>query len=271
MRPVAVVGNLTLDRRGAGPLRPGGGPFHAARALRLLERPAILVVRCSEGDRPALLPPLVSLGLPVHWRPAARTAIFGIDYAGEERRLEVESLGSPWSLEDAAWASRLLSGSDWVHVAPLSRSDFGPAALAALARGRRLSLDGQGLVRVPREGPLELDADFDRSLLESVSILKLSEEEALVAAGGLEERALLALGVPEVVVTLGSRGAIVLADGLAERIPARALPATSIDPTGAGDAFAASYLVARAGGSGPPGAARWASGVVQGLLGGRLR
>ena len=43
------------------------------------------------------------------------------------------------------------------------------------------------------------------------------------------------------------------------------------DPTGAGDAFGAAYLVARADGNGPVGAARRASGVVADLLSGRLR
>ncbi|MFN2468997.1 MAG: carbohydrate kinase family protein [Gaiellaceae bacterium] len=266
MRPVAVLGNLALDRRDAGPLRPGGGPFHAARALRALGRRSLLVVRCAAGDRPALLPPLVSLGLPVHWREAERTAVFDIGYEGERRHLTVEAVGSPWNAEDAAWAGEVLAGVDWVHVAPLLRSDFGVDALAALARGRRLSLDGQGLVRVPASGPLSLDADYDPALLRSVSILKLAEEEALVAAGGVDEEALRELGVPEVVVTLGSRGAIVCAGGPAELIPTRALPPGSVDATGAGDAFAAAYLVARAGGSAPPAAARSAAAVVSGVL-----
>ena len=213
MRPVAVVGNLALDRRDRGPLRPGGGPFHAGRALRALGRRSLLVFRSAAGDRPALLPPLV-----------------------------------------------------WVHVAPLLRPDFGVDTLAALARGRRLSLDGQGLVRAPASGPLSLGAEYDPASLRSVSILKLSEEEAFVAAGGLEEPALRELGVPEVVVTLGSRGAIVCADGPAELITTRALPPESVDATGAGEAYAAAYLVARAGGSAPPAAARSAAAVVSDVL-----
>jgi 2-dehydro-3-deoxygluconokinase len=72
--------------------------------------------------------------------------------------------------------------------------------------------------------------------------------------------------VPEVVVTLGSRGSIVFADGLAEHVPARPVAG---DPTGAGDSFAAVYLAARAGGAPPVAAARRATSVVADLLAGR--
>ena len=111
-----------------------------------------------------------------------------------------------------------------------------------------------------------MNADYDPALLEHVSILKLAEEEAMLVAGGTDERSLRALGVPEVVVTLGSRGAIVLADGLAEHVRARPVVA---DPTGAGDFFAAAYLAARAGGAAPLGAARRATAVAGDILAGR--
>src|SRR5206468_93853 len=78
-------------------------------------------------------------------------------------------------------------GIDWVHVAPLARSDFPVETLAELARGRRLSLDGQGLVRPAEIGPLRLDGGYDPALLRAVTVLKLAEEEALLLADGLDE------------------------------------------------------------------------------------
>jgi sugar/nucleoside kinase (ribokinase family) len=266
VRPVAVLGNLSLDRIGGATPTPGGGPFHCARMLRVLNRPALVVARCAAADRPLLLPPLIRLGVPVLWRDAPATAQFTIDYDGDERRMVVTTLGEPWTAADIAFAE--LRDVRWLHVAPLARSDFPPETIAALARGRRVSLDGQSLVRPARTGPLELDADYDPELLRSVSILKLAEEEALALVGDTSEQALRTLGVAEVVVTLGSRGSIVLADGLAEHVPVSAVP--EANPTGAGDAFAAAYLVARVGGMQPPAAARWASGAVAGLLSGRL-
>jgi len=76
--------------------------------------------------------------------------------------------------------------------------------------------------------------------------------------------------VAEVVVTLGSRGSLVLARGRLERVTARPLKGR-VDPTGAGDAFAAAYLAGRAGGQSPVASARRATALVGGLLGGRAR
>jgi sugar/nucleoside kinase (ribokinase family) len=266
MRAVAVLGNLALDRIDGGPPRPGGGPFHAARALRALNRPALVVARCAAADKPDFLHPLVRLGLPVVWRDAPSTTRFAIEYRGDERRMAIDDPGAAWQPADADLGIAL-ARVDWIHLAPLTRADFPAETLERLARGRRLSFDGQGLVRLARTGPLELDAEYDPEILRFVSILKLAEEEAHVLVGEPTEAALRDLGVPEIVVTLGSRGSIVYADGLAEHIPTREIVDPA--PTGAGDAFAAAYLVARSGGFSPPAAARWASGVVGGLLAGR--
>src|SRR5262249_61512725 len=158
---------------------------------------------------------------------------------------------------------RALRRVEWVHVAPLLRDDFPPETLERLARRRRLLLDGHGLVRARRVGPLALDADFDQELLRHVSILKLAEEEARTILGDADLEELRVLGVPEVVVTFGSGGSLVLTRDAAVRLTAR--PARG-DPTGAGDAFSVAYLNARAGGHRPISAARRASALVSALL-----
>ena len=114
---------------------------------------------------------------------------------------------------------------------------------------------------------MQLDADYDHELLRSVSILKISDEEAELLVDGYDERALGRLGVPEVVVTLGSHGCIVYADGVAELVRAHAVQ--SADPTGAGDTFATAYLAARSGGAAPISAARRAGALVTDFLSGR--
>ena len=266
VQPVAIVGHLARDRIAGGPPRVGGGAFHCARALRVIGREAVIVTKIPPRER-RLLDGVVRLGVPVLFRPADSMPGFGIDYDGDARTMTVDSLGDPWTPEDArGWVAEALRGVAWAHVAPLGRSDFPAETLAALARGRRLSLDGQGLVRAPVVGPLTVDADYDPEILRHVSILKLSEEEAAVVVGGIDEQALRALGVPEVIVTLGPRGSIVYADGLAEHVPARPVVC---DPTGAGDFYAAAYLAARAGGAAPVAAARRATAVARDLLAGR--
>jgi sugar/nucleoside kinase (ribokinase family) len=264
VRPLAVVGNLSRDLAD-GQARPGGAPFYAARALRVLGRPAIVVVKGADADRRFLLPPLVRLGLPVLWRSGESTAAFSFRYDGDRREMVVEELGPSWTPEDL----RGLERAKWVHVGALARSDFPPATLAALARERMVSFDGQGLVRPDRTGPLELDPAYDPEVLRHVSVLKLAEDEALALVGEPDADALRALEVPEVVVTLGSRGSLVLAEGRLERVSARPVDGR-VDPTGAGDAFSAAYLVSRAAGYAPAAAARRATALVAGLLGRRL-
>jgi len=251
---IALIGNLSRDLLSGKPPRTGGGSFHGARALQRLRVPARVVARCAVEDRAALVPPLVRLGTPVRYVPGAATATFAMSYDGDVREMHVESLGDTWlpgDLPDLPPAVR------WVHVAPLARSDFPAETLAALARRRRVSLDGQGLVRAPETGPLHLDANFDPDVLRHLWVLKLADEEAEVI-GDVDR-----LPVKEIVVTHGSRGSTVYFGGRREDIPARAIDA---DPTGAGDAFATAYVVGRNAGFGPAGAARRATAVVASLL-----
>jgi sugar/nucleoside kinase (ribokinase family) len=144
-----------------------------------------------------------------------------------------------------------------VHVAPLARGEWPVETIAALARRRRVSFDGQGLVRVPEIGPLRLDDDFDREILRHIWVLKLADEEAEVLGDPA------ALGVREVLLTHGSRGSTIYYGGTSEHVPARAV---GTDPTGAGDAYATAYVVARNAGFAPVGAARRATAVVASML-----
>lgn len=265
---LAVVGHTTRDLVDSRPPRPGGAPLYAARALRALGEPAVVVTRCAEADR-GLLEPLRATGLPVVWRPEAQSAVFRLEYREGGREVAIEALGEPWTPEDArGWLGEALAEADWVHAGALWRGDFPPETLAELRCGRRLSLDGQGLVRPGRVGPVEPDAGFDPAALAHVDVLHLSESEAAVLGLALDERSLRSLGVPEIVVTLGERGSVVFAGEIAELVPARALE--RVDPTGAGDAFTAAYVVARRRGHAPASAARRATTLVHGLLSGKL-
>ena len=260
---MAVIGNLARDVVDGGRPRPGGGPFHCARGLRLLSTPAQIVTKlAAEDDR--LLHGLFALGVPVSWRPASSTSTFALDYVGQVRTTTLVELGEPWTPEDAlGWVGRALVGVPWVHAAPLARSDFPAETVAALARGRRLSLDAQGLVRPARTGVLDPDAEYDPAILEHLTVLKLAEEEAEVVLDRVDRASIEALGVPEVLLTLGPRGSILYARGEERRI--RCHPVDR-NPTGAGDAFTATYVAARAAGRPPFAAAVSATRLVVALL-----
>jgi sugar/nucleoside kinase (ribokinase family) len=265
VRPLAVIGPLARDVVDGGAERIGGGPWYAGRALRALRQQAIVVAKCGNAERPSYLRRLAALGLPVSLAAAGETTSFSFRYDADGRReMRVEAIGEPWSEGDEP--ERLLRRVEWVHIAPLLRGDFPPEALERIARRRRVLFDAHGLVRVRRVGLLALDGEFDRALLRHVSILKLAEEEAHAILGSGELEELRALGVPEIVVTFGAGGSLVITRDSAEHVPAR--PSTG-EPTGAGDAFSVAYLGARAGGHRPSSAARRASALVTALLGNR--
>lgn len=258
MPRLALVGNLSHDLVDGGPPRIGGAPIHCGRALRALGTRATILARCAREDEREFRRGFARLGLPVTLVPGKTTTTFAFHYEGDRRIMRVEHVGDDWSEDDVQAVPR----GAFVHAAPLLRGDFPATTLAALARGRRLSLDGQGLTRVRATGPLQLEAD-DLGLLQHVSILKLAEEEAEALTGGIEPDALASLGPPEVVVTFGSNGSLVVANGRATHVRARHVDA---DPTGSGDAFAAAYLAGRASGLNPVAAAQRATALVRALL-----
>src|SRR5688572_15256832 len=270
MSAVAVVGSLCRDVVSGSAPRPGGAVFHAARALGRIDVPARIVARCGAADTELLVPPLEALGLPVAFRPGASTASFEFHYEGDHRVMHVSSVGDPWTVGDVTgWVHDALGDAVWVQVGALLRTDFEAPALAALAGvGRQLLVDAQGLVRVARPGPLARDAEVDPAILGTLRALKLNEDEARILAGGTEPERLRALGVPEVVVTFGSAGALVVTETHAERIaPVDVGPVG--DPTGAGDAFSAVYVAHRARGADPVEAGRAANTAAAELVAAR--
>jgi len=268
MPSVAVVGNLARDVVDRGSPTPGGCPRFAIDAFRQLGRGGQVVTRFRSEDAALFGPLLDEPTASVTVLPASATSGFSLDYAGEEREMAVTAVGETWRPVDA---EAIDADVRWIHVAPLLRSDFPPETLAALATGRRLSLDGQGLVRVPTVGRLEVDAGYHPGVLGHVTTLKLNEEEARIVADGPFDRETAArLGVPEVLLTLGSHGAVLFTAAGETFVPA-ARPVLGVHTTGAGDVFMVGYATARADGAGPVDAARSASELVADLLEERRR
>lgn len=261
---VAVLGNLSVDLVNDDPPSPGGCPTFAGVALARLGDCALLVTRGAPHELPLFDGMLAALRVPHVVLPASTTSSFGLRYTGDDDRvLSVEAIGPDWTGADVAGLGEAL----WVHVSPLLRSDFPMEALDALAaQGCRISYDGQGLVRVPRLGPLTTDADFDPRLLRHVQVLKLADDEADVVAGRTFDRAAAErLGVPEILVTHGSEGCDLYLDGGMVHVPA-AWPVTGVQSTGAGDMFTVTYVVGRSRGLSPQQAAKEASTFVSSRL-----
>jgi sugar/nucleoside kinase (ribokinase family) len=264
-RVLTVVGNLAVDRVDGGPPSPGGCPSFAGAALTELGEAARIVTQRAPREAALFSEMLAAIGVPTLVLDSESTSAFELVYSGESREMSVSGLGDPWTL--ARFEAAAID-SYWVHLAPLLRSDFPPATVAALATaGRRLSFDGQGLVRAAQLGPMVTDSSYDRALLEHLTTLKLADDEAAVlAAGGpFGEADAARLGVPEILVTYGSVGADVYVDAVRSHVSSgRSIQ--GVHTTGSGDMFAVSYAAARAAGTGPLDAAQAACDLVADVL-----
>src|SRR3954452_24733197 len=114
MSTIAVVGNLSLDRVAGARPRIGGGPYHAARALRLLGARARLLARCGDADRRFLLPRLAALGIPLRLLGGETTAAFSFTYDHGVRTMNIDTLGEAWGPDTVRSLARTVR---WVKSA----------------------------------------------------------------------------------------------------------------------------------------------------------
>jgi len=228
----------------------------------------VINAACAEDDLAKFCALETDRSVSFRFKHAEATTRFDLNYSGEfgdTRSMVLHTIGHSWSEADI---DGLEIDSEWVHLAPLLRSDFPVAAVARLAaRGHRIGYDGQGLVRVPQIGELTLDARYDPALLRYLTVIKLSEDEtAVVTSEGGRERALETLStVPELLLTHGSQGADVGVGGTLSHIAPDQVVA-DVQTTGAGDVFMIAYLIGRARDLAPTGAATLGAKTAAAML-----
>ncbi|MGH6885031.1 MAG: carbohydrate kinase family protein, partial [Geminicoccales bacterium] len=136
------------------------------------------------------------------------------------------------------------------QIGPLTDQDIDPAIIARCARaGGAIGMDVQGLTRRIVAGEVRASEPLGGAgHLRHVDVLKADEEEILTYTGcaTVEEAVarVRAAGAREVLITRGSRGSRVVADG--DAIAVDAVPPRRMrDATGCGDTFLAAYLARR--------------------------
>jgi sugar/nucleoside kinase (ribokinase family) len=263
MSPVAIVcGHVTLDRRGAD-LVPGGSVYYAGHAYRALGVATRVLAGAGEDYPQSELD-----GLERRLVPAPCTTIFENKHDAQGRRTQrVEAVAPALAASDLpdAWL-----GADVLHLAPVI-AEVDVAAFARAARAKLVGLGVQGMVRqVKLDGAVVQPLwQFAPEAMRGVDVAFLSEDD-VVGQGNLVER--LSLVVPLVVLTLGVKGCQLIERGRTRHVGI--YPTKEVDPTGAGDVFAAGFLAGLAQGQGPVDAARLgaaaASIVVEGIGGATL-
>lgn len=136
------------------------------------------------------------------------------------------------------------------HLGSLLSDDFSPEVVECLANKGKVSIDVQGYLREVRgEQVVAVDWPEKRRVLEMTDMLKLNEYEMEVVTGEKDPRRVARVvngwGVREVVVTFGSYGSLIYADGHYYEIPAYT-PRQAVDATGCGDTYSTGYLYCRA-------------------------
>ena len=187
--------------------------------------------------------------------PAASGAMLVVMEAGE--RTFVADPGANLHLAEADVAAALAgAGAVFVSGYPLLRPATRPAAMAAAAAAGRAGLPA--VVDAASWPLLEGDAGEPVLAAALAGTLLANRDEAAALAGPRDPAAAgtrLADRVGTVVVKCGAAGVVVCAAGRPPTpVPAPAV--TAVDVTGAGDAFAAAYLLARVSGADPAEAAR---------------
>jgi sugar/nucleoside kinase (ribokinase family) len=241
-----AIGHICADLQPDGSTQLGGTALFAALAAHKLGLRVAIVTACAPDLDLSSIPDDVQ----VLRQPSPATTIFENRYHAGGRTQLVHARAAP--IDVSATPDEWLAA-PIVHLAPIL-DDVSPAA-APRFPAALVGVTPQGLLR--HVEPSKLVTTEPAALLRqpwaSVGAVVLSEEDVQ-----LDERPVRALAqqLPLVVLTRAERGATVLVDGLAIDVPAFA--ADVVDPTGAGDVFAAAYFMALCRGSDPIAAARWA-------------
>jgi sugar/nucleoside kinase (ribokinase family) len=151
------------------------------------------------------------------------------------------------------------------HLGSLLADDFSLDVIKYLSTKGLLSVDAQGYLREVRgEQVFAVDWPEKREALKYIHILKANEHETEVLTGTTvpHEAAIILAGwgVKEVLLTLGSMGSLIYADGQFYEIPAYS-PKEVVDATGCGDTYMAGYLYMRSKGASCLEAGRFAAAM----------
>ncbi|MDP2949448.1 MAG: PfkB family carbohydrate kinase [Chloroflexota bacterium] len=229
-----VIGHLVKDKVAAG-FRLGGTAAYASLTASKLGVPTAVLTSAAADLDLAALPPDIDVRL----LPAPQTTVFENVYGPQGRTQYVWGRAGAIAAQDVpdefCQARIVLLGPLVGEVEEEVVRCFPRSLLAISPQGwlRAIRPDG----RVERMSPLRWRP---RLLLQHSQALFVSEED-LPPAEAEETLARWTAQVPILFFTLGARGSRLWHEGHWRQVPA--FPATEVDPTGAGDVFAAAFLV----------------------------
>ena len=223
-----TVGHLAWDITASGRRLGGTAAYASVTALRMGLKPALLTSTGPDLDAASALP-----GISVHSVPAPFSTVFRNRYHDGTRTQSVATTAGPLSARDVP---QDLRASPLVLLGPLLgevdaglAQAFPEATMVASLQGwlRLRSSDGS-------ISPASWDGDRILPFVDAAVVSKDDPQDTAAISGWAERTRVL-------IVTEGAAGARVLFEGREHRIAA--FRAQEVDPTGAGDVFAAAYLI----------------------------
>jgi 1D-myo-inositol 3-kinase len=224
-----IVGHVTKDVVGDGFVYGGTATYAGRMAVALGERVGVVTSASADFDFSAALP-----GIQVASVPAAETSTFDNQYRGGTRVQYIRAVAAP--LDGAAVPEQWRDAATAL-LAPLTNEVM--PGVEARFRGTQLGATPQGWLRRWGADGLSLNGwgtVVDR--LARLDAVVLSEDDVQRDQATID---LLRRRVPLLVVTHSARGATLFRDGEGMLFPA--FQVEEVDPTGAGDVFAAAFLI----------------------------
>lgn len=254
MKNICCIGHITLDKivtPKQTTYMAGGTSYYFSHAFSRLKDFSHykLVTALAETEYPSA-EAIRDLGIDVKIIPSRKTVYFENIYGDnpDDRSQRVLAKADPFTIENLTEVE-----ADIYHLGTLLADDFSLEVIKDLSAKGILSADAQGYLREVRgEQVYAIDWEEKQEALKYIDVLKVNEKEMEVLTGyDVPEKAARQLaewGVKEVLITLGSLGSLIYAEGEFHRIPAFP-PKEVVDATGCGDTYAAGYLYKRSQGA----------------------
>lgn len=267
MKDIVCIGHITHDHiitpQNPGVDCAGGTAYYVAWAMQALPHDVDFgIVTAVGSDLTAEVERIRKAGIEVVAHPCPTSVYFENKYGANmnNRKQRVLSKAAPFIIDQLKDVEAKV-----FHLGTLLQDDFAPEVVEYLASKGRVCVDVQGYLREVRDRHVyAVDWKDKLRVLKSTDILKVNEHEIDVLTGekDLHKAAELihSWGVREVLITLGSYGSVIYADGKFYEIPGYP-PRETIDATGCGDTYAAGYLYARAKGATPDEAGKLAAAM----------
>ena len=255
MKDICCIGHITLDKI-ITPRRTvymsGGTSFYFSYALNSLPKTVDyqLVTALGKSEMNAVAEMRVA-GTDVKAFTSSNTVYcenkYEENFNGRSQRVRAEA--DPFTLEEVGDLDAKI-----YHLGTLLNDDFSPEVVKYLSEKGKVSIDVPGYLREVRgQEVYPIDWTDKMNVLKYTDILKLNEHEMEVVTGLTDVHEVAKLiaswGVKEVVLTLGSEGSVIYAEGNFYEVPAYK-PEQLIDATGCGDTYSAGYLWCRSQGEG---------------------